>query len=113
MRTSSSLEVQLSPSSIYDLLMISPASCAGTQLANQLVPNLPGTHRILLIDALGFSFYTIASLRAAVVPGKIPTLVHKGPELMKSFRMGETGYRSAEEGACVCGGFSTRIDRAE
>lgn len=33
------------------------------------MPNVPGTHRILLIDAQAFSYFPIASLRAAVVPG--------------------------------------------
>ncbi|WWC58498.1 uncharacterized protein I303_101041 [Kwoniella dejecticola CBS 10117] len=42
---------------------------AGHTLANELVPNLQGDYRILLIDALDYSFWPIAALRAAVVPG--------------------------------------------
>ncbi|WVF70729.1 hypothetical protein IAT40_005522 [Kwoniella sp. CBS 6097] len=53
----------------YQNIVIVGASSAGQQLANYLSPNLPTTHRIVLIDALDFAFWPIASLRAAVVPG--------------------------------------------
>jgi hypothetical protein len=33
------------------------------------VPNLPPTHRILLVDAASFAYFPIAALRGAVVPG--------------------------------------------
>lgn len=33
------------------------------------MPNVPATHRILLIDAQSYSYFPVASLRAAVVPG--------------------------------------------
>jgi hypothetical protein len=46
-----------------------PASCAGHTLANTLVPLLPSTHRIILIDASAYSYYPVAALRGAVVPG--------------------------------------------
>jgi hypothetical protein len=46
-----------------------PASCAGHTLANTLVPLLPPTHRIILIDASSYSYYPVAALRGAVVPG--------------------------------------------
>jgi hypothetical protein len=45
------------------------ASCAGHTLANTLVPLLPPTHRIILIDASAYSYYPVAALRGAVVPG--------------------------------------------
>jgi hypothetical protein len=44
---------------------------AGHNAVNELIPHLPSTHRILLIDALAYSSWPIASLRAAVVPGKL------------------------------------------
>lgn len=47
---------------------------AGANLANILVPDLPGTHRILLVDGLDFGFWPIGSIRAAVVPGQFPFL---------------------------------------
>ncbi|KAK4687483.1 apoptosis-inducing factor 2, partial [Tremellales sp. Uapishka_1] len=50
-------------------IVIIGGSCAGLSAANTLVPNLPTTHRILVIDALPFGFWPIAALRAAVVPG--------------------------------------------
>ncbi|WVW82068.1 hypothetical protein I302_104073 [Kwoniella bestiolae CBS 10118] len=50
-------------------IVIVGASSAGQQLANYLSPSLPTTHRIILIDALDYAFWPIASLRAAVVPG--------------------------------------------
>ncbi|KAL0252747.1 hypothetical protein I308_102139 [Cryptococcus tetragattii IND107] len=50
-------------------IVIIGASVAGHNLANALYPTLPSTHRILLIDALDYSFFPIACLRAAVVPG--------------------------------------------
>jgi hypothetical protein len=45
------------------------ASSAGHTLANTLVPLLPPTHRIVLIDASSYSYYPVAALRGAVVPG--------------------------------------------
>ncbi|WVQ97105.1 hypothetical protein IAU59_004215 [Kwoniella sp. CBS 9459] len=53
----------------YQNIVIIGASAAGQQLANSLSPNLPTSHRIVLIDALDFAFWPIAALRAAVVPG--------------------------------------------
>ncbi|WWC58396.1 uncharacterized protein I303_100936 [Kwoniella dejecticola CBS 10117] len=53
----------------YKNIVIVGASAAGQQLANYLSPNLPTSHRIILIDALDYAFWPIASLRAAVVPG--------------------------------------------
>ncbi|KAK8865763.1 hypothetical protein IAR55_000910 [Kwoniella newhampshirensis] len=50
-------------------VIIVGGSYAGHTLANSLIPTLPKSHRILLVDALEFSFFPIASLRAAVVPG--------------------------------------------
>ncbi|OWZ73497.1 hypothetical protein AYX14_01037 [Cryptococcus neoformans] len=50
-------------------IVIIGASAAGHNLANALYSTLPSTHRILLIDALDYSFFPIAGLRAAVVPG--------------------------------------------
>ncbi|WWD18057.1 hypothetical protein CI109_102504 [Kwoniella shandongensis] len=50
-------------------IVIVGASIAGHGLANELLATLPKSHRILLIDALGFAFWPIASLRAAVAPG--------------------------------------------
>lgn len=45
------------------------ASSAGHTLANTLVPLLPPTQRIVLIDASSYSYYPVAALRGAVVPG--------------------------------------------
>ena len=45
------------------------ASGAGSALVTSLVPLLPGTHRILLIDAFGFAFWPLSSLRASIQPG--------------------------------------------
>ncbi|WVR05724.1 hypothetical protein IAU60_002748 [Kwoniella sp. DSM 27419] len=53
----------------YQNIVIVGASAAGQCLANTLLPNLPTTHRIVLIDALDYGFWPIASLRAAVAPG--------------------------------------------
>ncbi|RSH92620.1 hypothetical protein EHS25_008065 [Saitozyma podzolica] len=53
----------------YQNIVVIGASQAGHSLVNALAPNLPTTHRILLVDALDFAFWPIASLRAAVVPG--------------------------------------------
>ncbi|WRT64012.1 uncharacterized protein IL334_000939 [Kwoniella shivajii] len=53
----------------YENIVIIGASVAGHALANELIPIIPRTHRILLIDALDYSFYPIAALRASVVPG--------------------------------------------
>ncbi|WVW82153.1 hypothetical protein I302_104159 [Kwoniella bestiolae CBS 10118] len=50
-------------------IVIIGASAAGHTLANELIPTLPEGYRILLIDALEYSFFPIAALRAAVVPG--------------------------------------------
>lgn len=57
------------PSSSLDHKLTGPASSAGHILANTLVPLLPPTHRIVLIDAAAYSYYPIAALRGAVVPG--------------------------------------------
>lgn len=46
------------------------ASIGGHTLANQIYPHLPPTHRVLLVDALGFAFWPIAAFRAATVPGE-------------------------------------------
>ncbi|WWC58500.1 uncharacterized protein I303_101043 [Kwoniella dejecticola CBS 10117] len=53
----------------YQNIVIIGASIAGHETANHLVPNLPGTYRILLIDARGFAWWPITILRAVVVPG--------------------------------------------
>ncbi|KAK8865785.1 hypothetical protein IAR55_000932 [Kwoniella newhampshirensis] len=53
----------------YQNIIIVGASAAGHNLANYLLPTLPTSHRIILIDALDYSFWPIAALRAAVVPG--------------------------------------------
>ncbi|ORY20957.1 hypothetical protein BCR39DRAFT_502344 [Naematelia encephala] len=53
----------------YKNIVIIGASCAGSTVANKLVGEVPKSHRILLIDAFGFSFWPPASLRASVVPG--------------------------------------------
>ncbi|WRT63953.1 uncharacterized protein IL334_000880 [Kwoniella shivajii] len=53
----------------YNNIVIIGASHAGQGLANYLSPELPTTHRIILIDALDYAFWPIAALRAAVVPG--------------------------------------------
>ncbi|WVW82151.1 hypothetical protein I302_104157 [Kwoniella bestiolae CBS 10118] len=53
----------------YRNIVVIGASAAGHTLANELIPILPGGYRILLIDALEYSFWTIGALRAAVVPG--------------------------------------------
>ncbi|WWC66586.1 uncharacterized protein I206_100489 [Kwoniella pini CBS 10737] len=53
----------------YKNIVIVGASSAGQLLANYLSPNLPTSHRIVLIDALDYAFWPIAALRAAVVPG--------------------------------------------
>ncbi|ORX34225.1 hypothetical protein BD324DRAFT_637171 [Kockovaella imperatae] len=50
-------------------IVIVGASGAGSQLATSLLPQLPRTHRILLIDASSFASWPLASLRAAVTPG--------------------------------------------
>ncbi|OCF55598.1 hypothetical protein L486_07082 [Kwoniella mangroviensis CBS 10435] len=50
-------------------IVIIGASGAGHALVNELITTLPGGYRILLIDALEYSFFPIAALRAAVVPG--------------------------------------------
>ncbi|WWC86048.1 uncharacterized protein L201_000919 [Kwoniella dendrophila CBS 6074] len=50
-------------------IVIIGASHSGQSLANYLAPNLPASHRILLVDALDYAFWPIASLRASVVPG--------------------------------------------
>lgn len=50
-------------------IVIVGASCAGHTLANTLVPLLPPTHRIILIDASSYSYYPVGALRGAVVPG--------------------------------------------
>ena len=48
-----------------------PASVAGHALANTLVPNLPETHRIVLIDAQDFAYWPLGSLRASCRPGTL------------------------------------------
>ncbi|WVW82152.1 hypothetical protein I302_104158 [Kwoniella bestiolae CBS 10118] len=53
----------------YRNIIIVGASTAGHTLANDLVPILPEGYRILLIDALEYSYFPQASLRAAIVPG--------------------------------------------
>lgn len=53
----------------YRISLTDSASAAGHTLANTLVPNLPPTHRILLVDATSFAYFPIAALRGAVVPG--------------------------------------------
>ncbi|EIW72649.1 hypothetical protein M231_06549 [Tremella mesenterica] len=55
-------------SDVHNIVIIG-ASVAGHTLANSLVPIIPATHRIILVDALEFSYWPISGLRAAVVPG--------------------------------------------
>ncbi|ODO07301.1 hypothetical protein L198_00880 [Cryptococcus wingfieldii CBS 7118] len=50
-------------------IVIIGASNAGHNLANALQSTHPKSHRILLIDALEYSVWPLAALRAAVVPG--------------------------------------------
>ena len=82
--TSHDAEAQtlLSPSDEGRVADAHIASTAGGNLVNELVPTLPGTHRILLVDALDFAFWPIASLRAACVPGELlPTMLSRTPLL--------------------------------
>jgi len=58
-----------SPNHLHVLRSLQPASSAGHTLANTLIPLLPPTHRIVLIDASAYSYYPVAALRGAVVPG--------------------------------------------
>lgn len=50
-------------------IVIIGASNAGHGIATKLSTQLPTTHRVILIDPAPSSFWPIASLRAAVVPG--------------------------------------------
>lgn len=51
------------------------ASVAGHTLANELLPSLPTSHRILIIDASDFTYWPVGGLRAAVQPGTRPDLL--------------------------------------
>ncbi|WWD18058.1 hypothetical protein CI109_102505 [Kwoniella shandongensis] len=53
----------------YQNIVIVGASAAGHDLANTLVPDLPGTHRILLVDALEYAWWPVSNLRSAITPG--------------------------------------------
>ncbi|OXG31029.1 hypothetical protein C367_01750 [Cryptococcus neoformans Ze90-1] len=53
----------------YQNIIVVGASIGGHTLTNQIYPHLPPTHRVLLVDALGFAFWPIAAFRAATVPG--------------------------------------------
>ncbi|EIW72648.1 hypothetical protein M231_06548 [Tremella mesenterica] len=50
-------------------IVIIGASVAGHTLTDELMHKLPETHRIILIDALDFSYWPLGSLRASVRPG--------------------------------------------
>lgn len=58
-------------------IVIVRASNAGQLLVIALSPNLPSTNRILMIDPALTSYWSIASLRAAVVPGLESKVYHK------------------------------------
>ncbi|KAL7422869.1 hypothetical protein Q5752_002166 [Cryptotrichosporon argae] len=55
-------------SSLKNVIVIG-ASVAGHELVNNLVPQLPATHRILLIERSDFAYHPIAAVRAVVEPG--------------------------------------------
>lgn len=58
-------------------VVIIGASSAGHMTAAQLSPKLPSTHRIVIVDPAPTSYWPIASLRAAVVPGWESKVYHK------------------------------------
>ncbi|KAG7530667.1 hypothetical protein FFLO_04893 [Filobasidium floriforme] len=58
-------------------VVIIGASTAGHIIASQLAPKLPASHRIVIIDPAPTSYWPIASLRAAVVPGFESKVYHK------------------------------------
>jgi NADH dehydrogenase FAD-containing subunit len=58
-------------------VVIIGASTAGHIIASQLAPKLPATHRIVIIDPAPTSYWPIASLRAAVVPGFESKVYHR------------------------------------
>jgi hypothetical protein len=68
-KTLSSSEVKLFIYPFKRSKLTSLASVAGHTLANALVPLLPTTHRILVVDASDYAYWPIAGLRAAVKPG--------------------------------------------
>lgn len=58
-------------------IVIIGASNAGHGIASELSTKVPSSHRILLIDPASVSFWPVASLRAAVVPGWESKVYHK------------------------------------
>lgn len=58
-------------------VVIIGASTAGHIIASQLAPKLPASHRIVIIDPAPTSYWPIASLRAAVVPGFESKVYHR------------------------------------
>jgi hypothetical protein len=58
-------------------VVIIGASTAGHIIASQLAPKLPASHRIVIVDPAPTSYWPIASLRAAVVPGFESKVYHK------------------------------------
>jgi len=53
----------------FQNIVIVGGSVAGHGLLNALIPDLPQSHRIILIDSKPFAQWPISALRAAVVPG--------------------------------------------
>lgn len=58
-------------------IVIVAASTAGHTVAAKLNTNLPGNYRIVIIDPAPTSYWPIAGLRAAVVPGWEKRVYHK------------------------------------
>ncbi|CDS82426.1 related to AIF1-mitochondrial cell death effector [Sporisorium scitamineum] len=57
-------------------VVIVGAASAGMTLVHSLIKLLPATHRIVLIEANPVAFWSIAALRAAVLPGFEQQVIH-------------------------------------